>query len=127
MFQQRHFSRSGFTYDLTYPTPHNDHLVRGFESTKRVARRDTPSVCMTLVEDLNEIVSCIVHLNEKIYELRRKHEHGSKSLLRAKTSTNALNYKGYGHETHQCPNWNATLMSNEDLQNYMLYLKRKKK
>lgn len=55
----------GFTYGLMYHTPHKDHLVRRFESNKRVTRRDTPSVCLALVENVNEIMSCIVHLKEK--------------------------------------------------------------
>jgi len=37
MFEQRHLLRSGLTYGLTYHTPHQDHLIRGIESTKRFA------------------------------------------------------------------------------------------
>jgi len=36
MFPQRHPSGTGLTYGLNYPTPNQDHLVRGFECTKRV-------------------------------------------------------------------------------------------
>jgi len=32
-------------------------------------------------------------------------------------------YRGYGHETNQCPIGDASPMTNEDLKNYMLYLK----
>jgi len=56
MFQHRHSSRSGFTYDLTYPTFYN-HLVRGFEITKRVVRRDTPSVCVAKYVSLEESIN----------------------------------------------------------------------
>jgi len=31
----------------------------------------------------------------------------------------------YGHETHECHNWNASFLTNENLKNYILYLKRK--
>jgi len=46
MFPQRHPSGTGLTY---YPTLNQDHLVRGFECTNRVTRRDTPSVYEVLV------------------------------------------------------------------------------
>lgn len=57
-----------------------DHLVRGFETTERAARRDIPIICVALVEDVNEIVSHIVNLNGKIWEFRRKNKHVNKSL-----------------------------------------------
>lgn len=99
MFQQMHSSKSDFTYGLTYLTPHRYNLVKGFESTKRVAQRHKPGVCVALVEDVNEIVSHITHLNEKICDLTRKHKHGSKLLPKAKTCTLRFSkYEGYGHE-----------------------------
>jgi len=56
-------------YGLTYPIPHRDHLVRRIESTNKVAQRDAPSACVVLEEEINEIVSYIVHLNDKIVSL----------------------------------------------------------
>jgi len=56
MFPQRHSSGRGLTYGLTYYISPNDHLVRGIESTKRIARRDTPSICVVLKEEVNEIL-----------------------------------------------------------------------
>jgi len=49
------------------------------------------------VEDVNAIVSRIVHLNGKICELRRKQKYGNKSLLRLKQMPiNVLNVKAIG-------------------------------
>ena len=122
MFPHRHPSGNGLTYGLNYPTPNQDHLVRGFECTKRVTRRDTPSVYEALVEDVNALESRIITLIGKIASIRRKHNLDRKSL--PKTST--LRYskcEGYGHETHQCPNGDASLMTHEDLKNYISYLR----
>jgi len=128
MFQYRHSYGSGFTYGLTYPTPHMDHLGTGLESTKRLARRDTPNGCVVLVANVNALESRIIKLNSNIDSLRRKHKHDRKALPTDRIR--ALRYtkcEGYGHETHQCPNWNATPMTNEDLKNYMLYLEKRRK
>jgi len=53
MFPQRHPLGTSLTYGLNYPTHNQDYLVRGLKSTKRVTRRDTPSVCETLLRDVN--------------------------------------------------------------------------
>ena len=87
-----------------------------------MTRRDTPSVYEALVEDVNALESRIITLIGKIASIRRKHNLDRKSL--PKTST--LRYskcEGYGHETHQCPNGNASPMTHEDLKNYILYLR----
>jgi len=126
MFQHIHSSGISFTYSLTYHTRHSDHLVKGFECTKKVTRKDTPSVCLALVEHVIEIVSHIVHLNGKIYELRRKYKHGNKLLAKAKKSTlTCSKCEGYGHDTYQCLNWNTSPVTNEDLKDYILYFKEK--
>jgi len=85
MFPQRHPSRIGLTYGLNYLTPKQDHLVGGLECTKRVTRRDTPSVYEALVEDANALESRIIKLNGKIASINRKHNPDRKSL--PKTST----------------------------------------
>jgi len=113
MFLQRHSSRSCLTYDLTYPIPHKDHLVRGIKSTKTITRRDTPSVCVVLEEEVHQIVSRIVHPNGKFCELRRMNKHDIESLPMGRTSVlRYTKYEGYHHETHQCPNLNTTSITN---------------
>jgi len=118
MFPQRHPSRTGLTYSLHYPTPNQDHLVRGLERTKRVTRRDTSSVYGAVVEDVNALESRIIKLNGKIPSIKRKHNLDRKSL----SNTSALRCskcEGYRHEIHQCPNGDASPMTNEDLKNYI--------
>jgi len=83
-------------------------LVRGLERTKRVTCKDTPSVYEALVKDVNG----------KIARIKRKHNIDRKSL--SKTSAlRCSKCKGYGHETHQCPNGDVSPMTNEDLENYI--------
>jgi len=92
---------------LNYPTPNQDHLVRELESTKRVTRRDTPSVYKALMEDVNALEPKIIKLNGNIVSIKRKHNPNRKSL--SKTSTlRCSKCEGYGHETHQCPNGYAS-------------------
>jgi len=70
-------------------------LVRGLESTKRVTRRDTPSVCEALVKDVNALEFRIIKLNGKIVSIKRKHNPDGKSL----SKTNAVRcskFEGYG-------------------------------
>jgi len=122
MFPQRHPFGTSLTYGLNYPTPNHDHLVRGLECTKRVTRRDTPSVCEALVEDVNALESRIIKLNGRISSIKRKHNPDRKSL--PKTSTlRCSKYEGYGLEIHQCPNGDASPMTHEDLKNYISYLR----
>jgi len=92
MFPQRHPFGTGLTYCLNYPTPNLDHLVRGFECTKIVIRRDTPGVYEALVEDVNALESRIIKLIGKIASIKQKHNPYRKSL--PKTST--LNVKAMG-------------------------------
>ena len=110
------------TYGLNYPTPNQDNLVRGLECTKRVTRRDTPSVYEALVKDVNALESRIIKLNCKIANIKRKHNSNRKSLPKSST-LRCSKCEGYGHETHQCPNKDASLMTHEDLKNYISYLR----
>jgi len=97
-------------------------LVQGLERTKRVTRRDTPSVYEVLVADINALESRIIKLNGNIASIKRKHNPDRKSL--PKTSTlRCSKCEGYGHETHQCPNRDASPMTHEDLNNYISYLR----
>jgi len=81
---------------------------------------DTTSICEALLEDVNSLESKIVKLNGKIASIKRKHNHDRKSL----SKTSALRCsKCEGYETHQCPNGDASPMNNENLNNYILYLK----
>ncbi|XP_027910403.1 uncharacterized protein LOC114169449 [Vigna unguiculata] len=92
------------------------------ERTKRVTRRDTPSVYEVLVADINALESRIIKLNGNIASIKRKHNPDRKSL--PKTSTlRCSKCEGYGHETHQCPNRDASPMTHEDLNNYISYLR----
>jgi len=124
MFPQRHPSRIGLTYDLNYPTPNQYHLVRGLERTKRVTRRDTPSIYKALVEDVNALESKIIKLNGKIASIKRKHNLDRKSLSKI-SALRCSKCEGYGHETHQFPNGDVSPMTNDDLKNYILYLREK--
>jgi len=122
MFLQSHPSGTGLTYGLYYPTPNQDHLVHGLERTKRLTCRDTPSVYEVLVADVNALESRIIKLIGKIASIKRKHNPDRKFL--PKTSTlRCSKCEGYGHETHQCPNEDASPMTHEDLKNYILYLR----
>jgi len=122
MFPQRHPSGTGVTYGLNYPTPNHEHLVRGLERTKRVTRRDTPSVYEAVVKDVNALESRIIKLNDKIASIKRKHNPDRKSLPKT-IALRRSKCEGYGHETHQCPNGDVSHMTNEDLKNYISYLR----
>jgi len=123
MFPQRHPSRTGLTYGLNYPTPNQDHLVQGLERIKRLTCRDTPSVYEVLVANVNALESRIIKLIGKIASIKRKHNPDRKSL--PKTSTlRCSKCEGYGHETHQCTNGDASPMTHEDLKNYISYLRK---
>ena len=87
-----------------------------------MACRDTLSVYEVLVADVNALESIIIKLIGKIASIKRKHNPGRKSL--PKTSTlRCSKCEGYGHETHQCPNRDASPMTHEDLNNYISYLR----
>ena len=74
------------------------------------------------MEDFNALESRIIKLNGKISSIKRKHNPARKSL--SKTSAlRGSKCEGYGHETHQCPNEDASPITNEDLKNYILYLR----
>jgi len=57
---------------------------KGLKSTKRMTRRDTPSVCEALVENVNFLESIIIKLNDKMASIKRKYNPDRKSL--SKTS-----------------------------------------
>jgi len=79
---------------------------------------------LSFEEDVNALVSKIIKLNGKIGNLKRKLNLDKKSFTRTST-LRCSKCERYKHETHQCPNWNASFLTNEDLKNYILYLKRK--
>jgi len=97
-------------------------LVRGLERTKRVTHRDTPSFYEALVEDVNALESRIIKPNGKIASIKRKHNLDRKSLPKT-SALRCSKCEAYGHETHQCPNGNVSLITNEDLKNYISYLR----
>lgn len=52
------------------------------------------------MKHVNIVVVRIIELNDKIYDLKKKHKHGKTSFLRTKTST--LRYskcEGYKHDS----------------------------
>ena len=66
--------------------------------------------------------SRIIKLIGKIASIKWKHNPDRKSL--PKTSTlRCSKCEGYGRETHQCPNGDASPMTHEDLKNYISYLR----
>jgi len=79
---------------------------------------------LALEEDVDALVSKIIRLNSKIGSLKRKLKSDRKSLPRI-SALRCSKCKSHGHETHQCPNWNASFLTNEDLKNYILFFKRK--
>jgi len=82
----------------------------------------------TLIEDINFIVSRIIRLNNKLGKLRREHKHDRGSLPSDKTSAiRCTKCEGYGHENYQCPNWDAKYMTLQELQDYIVYLKKVKR
>ena len=76
------------------------------------------------VEYANTITSRIIKLNEQIYDHGKEHKHIRKLFSRIKSSTpRCSKCEGYGHETHQCPNWNTRAMTDQDLKDECKYLK----
>jgi len=55
-----------------------------------------------------------IKLNGKIASIKRKHNPDRKLLPKIST-LRCSKCKGYGHETHQCPNGDASPMIREDL------------
>jgi len=86
------------------------------------ACRDTPSVYEALVEDFNALESRIITPIGNIASIKRKHNPDRK-LLPKTTTLRCSKCEGYGHETHQCPNRDASPMTHEDLKNYISYLR----
>jgi len=79
---------------------------------------------LTLIEDINLIVSRIIMLNSKLESLRREHHEDRRSLPKDKTSViRCTKCEGYGHENYQCTNWSAKNMTLQELQDYIVYLK----
>jgi len=66
--------------------------------------------------------SRVIQLIGKIASTKRKHNLDRKSLPKT-SALRCSKCEGYGHGTHQYPNCDASPMTNEDLKNYILYLK----
>jgi len=75
------------------------------------------------MENVDALESRIVKLNGKIASIKRKHKDDKNVLPRIESSViRCSKCESYRHETHQCSNCNASLMTNEDLKNYTLHL-----
>lgn len=103
-------------------------LLKASSRRKEHGLQETPHRSLTLVENVNALVSRIVKLNGKISDIRREHKLQNRPLTRDRTRVlRCFRCESYDHETHQCCNWNTSPLNNEDLKTTFYTLKRKKK